>query len=103
MKKILMTLILTLGLAGAVALPCSAMSDNPGIEAVEPQQEIKLTENGITITNNGSEDVEVYVFAITGMQIKHLTLSPASTADVNLAPGYYIVRIGKLSRRIAVK
>lgn len=103
MKKILLTLILTVGLASFSAMPCAAMSDSARIEVSEPQPDIKLTENGITITNNGTNDVEVYVFAITGMQVKQLTLNAESSAEINLAPGYYIVRIGKLSRRIAVK
>jgi len=72
-----------------VAVERPAHQIRPGSHCVE-----------IVITDDSTHDVVIY--ALTGQVVKQLNLNSGSTV-VDLNPGYYIVRIDGLSKRVVVK
>ena len=62
------------------------------------------TVNGAVVVENASgHDVEVMVFAITGSLVKKEFLVHGETLTIELPAGYYIVKAGDTSKRVAVK
>ncbi|MDE6320776.1 MAG: T9SS type A sorting domain-containing protein, partial [Muribaculaceae bacterium] len=61
----------------------------------EPQSTsstVQVRYGSVELTVNGSEPVTFQIFAITGQQVKSVTVPGASTTKVELPKGVYIVR-----------
>lgn len=72
-------------------------------ETVEaPQPTVRVVSGAVEIANPTDTAVETVVFAITGAVVKQSTVAPGDTQHIDLAGGYYIVRIGRTSHRIAI-
>lgn len=71
-------------------------------EVVDQQPEISVKSGGIDIVVSGSTNADVTVYAITGQIVKHLQITEG-TNHIELAAGCYIVRVGRLSKRVVVK
>jgi len=92
-----------------VGVSVSAQEKKPekivsAVKAEEPNPiEISVNENRITVANVpvGSK-LEIY--SVVGIKVKEIEMKqPAGEYLLNIAKGYYIVRIGETVRKIAVR
>lgn len=100
MKKILLT-ILPLMLAFA---PTSAMetADNDNIENNMSAVTFVVSGNTVRISGTNGEDIEV--FNLTGVKITTIkTDTTGKTFTVNLQKGCYLLKIGKVVRKISIR
>lgn len=91
-----------LSLSGGAAFAAQSAAEN-AIEQTEHNINITAKEGGVEIDNNSDTPVEVAVFAITGTLVKQLTADSGERVRIELPSGYYIVKAGNTSKRIAVK
>lgn len=100
MKKIL-NIILPMMLVFA---PAFAMdyADNEPIETTVSSVTIAVSGNTVRISGTNGEDIEV--FNLTGAKITTIkTESTGKTYSVNLPKGCYLVKIGKVVRKISIR
>lgn len=62
---------------------------------------VTAVRGGVDIRIAGDKACQITFYAITGQPVKQLTVNPGVT-HVDLAAGFYIVRIGSETRRIIV-
>lgn len=96
-------IVLTL-LCLAASVPAVAGADSPQQPVAEmPVADIEITprSGGVDITVADGAQHRLTVFAITGQVVRQMQIGPGTTA-VDLAPGCYIVRVDRLSRRINI-
>lgn len=85
------------------ATPISSQSEADPIEEINTQTPVlKVTSEGIEISNPSEEDIPVSVYALTGQLVTQKTL-PSGTSTVELKPGFYIIKYGNHIKRIAIK
>lgn len=85
------------------ATPISSQSEADPIEEINTQTPVlKVTSEGIEISNPGEENIHVSVYALTGQLVTQKTL-PSGTSTVELKPGFYIIKYGNHTKRIAIK
>lgn len=100
MKKILFILLpLMLVFAPAFA---TDMTDNDGIEASVSSISIVASGNVVKITGANGEDIEI--FNLTGTKVTTIkTEATGKTYSVNLPKGCYLIKIGKVVRKISIR
>lgn len=98
----MLALSLALGVADGFAFS-QATSDDTVAAALELQPTVKVLSAGVEIDNPTEEAVDVAVYAITGTAVKALRVDASSKERIDLPAGCYIVKVGKLSKRIAVR
>ncbi|MEE1206990.1 MAG: T9SS type A sorting domain-containing protein [Muribaculaceae bacterium] len=84
--------------------PASAMpeaKDGARVEVVA-QPQIKVANGQVEIYLPGDEPKQVAVYALTGQQVKSVTVQPGTTV-IELRAGYYIVKCDRLSQRVIVR
>ena len=79
-----------LSIVMAAAMPFAVSASDPG-------QKVELTVNKGT-----DEAVELKVYAITGALVANVSVAPGDEAVVELASGYYIVKVADIARRVAL-
>lgn len=84
-----------MGICGTVTLSESTHSH-------ETQVEIKTVPGGVDIISATDNPLKVTVYTLTGKIIRSFETRYGSNF-VELAPGYYIIRIGRLSHKVIVK
>lgn len=97
-------LILASGLAcgtQAVALP--ATGGDAAREFAQAQPAVRVMHGAVEVSNPCDCSIDVTVFAITGTIVKQLQIPAGETLTLELPAGYYIIKAGKLSTRVAVK
>lgn len=83
------------------------------LQATEPEQllqsesfaldEVQISVKGNQIQVNGAQGLTLEVFDITGKRITSLRIdSPEKNFTLNLRKGCYILRVGKLARKISL-
>ena len=92
--------ILILSLFFMVAATATATkTDTPTQEGIEV-----WTEANTLFIRNGEPNSAIVIYSVVGTKVKEIELkSSASEIPLNLAKGYYIVKIGEVARKIAVK
>ena len=70
--------------------------------APEPGVKVKATPCGVEIENSAAEPCTVVVVALTGQVVARLD-APSGTSSIELPAGYYIVRAGTATAKVAVK
>ena len=105
MKKILWHITLAISLAVAGGAP--AYADDSAVQemsiAVElPAHQVKPGSHCIEIVIADDSNHQIAIYALTGQVVKQFSVAPGNTV-VDIAPGYYIVRIDGLSKRVVVK
>ena len=92
--------ILILSLFLMVAATASATkTDTPAQEGIEV-----WVEASTLFIRNGEANSTIVIYSIVGTKVKEIELkSSASEIPLNLSKGYYIVKIGEVARKIAVK
>ena len=69
----------------------------------EEQPEIAVRASEVGVENPTSAPIEIAVFSITGTMVKSTTLDSGDSCSIELPSGYYIIKAGNLTRRVAVK
>ena len=66
--------------------------------------DISITVDGQWVTINGAQGLTLEVVSLTGRQIKTIKIeSPAQRIELNVPKGCYILKIGKLVRKVAIR
>lgn len=96
-------LALSIG-AALLAVPAAAQAeDTTAKEAIEQETPtVKAQPGGIVIEVCDQEGTHVMIYALTGQVVKQFDVPQGSTV-VDLPTGYYIVRIGQTTKKVAVK
>lgn len=64
--------------------------------------ELSVRKGVVKVSNLGDETLEVYVYAITGALVSKFPVEPGSEETIELSTGYYIVKAGNVTRRVAI-
>jgi anti-sigma28 factor (negative regulator of flagellin synthesis) len=72
-------------------------------KAEEPKLEISAYENRITV-NNAPVDSTLEIYSIVGIKVKEIKIkSTSGEYPVDIAKGYYIIRIGETVQKVAIR
>ncbi len=70
---------------------------------VENQLDISVTDNRLKVTN-ATVGNKLEIFSIVGIKVKEFEIKEASGEYLlNIAKGYYIVRIGEVTRKLVIR
>ena len=94
-----MSLTLMLAVPSLVA----AISVAPGIEEFV-DEDITITVNGQTVTVTGGQGQTLEVVSLTGRRVMAVKVeTPAQKIELNVPKGCYILKIGKVVRKVSVR
>jgi hypothetical protein len=66
--------------------------------------DITISVNGQWVTITGAQGLTLEVVSLTGRQIKTIKIeTPAQRIELNIPKGCYILKIGKVVRKVAVR
>lgn len=101
MRKSLLALTLALSLSVPVlALPF--MMD-PNVVA-QMDQDVTITVEGNTVLVKGAEGQTLEVISLTGRKLAEYRIeSPAQRVELNLSRGCYVLKIGKVVRKVSIR
>ena len=87
-----------------MAIPATAQAGDSLAKEATAQETpvIKAQPGGIAVDVYDPEASHVIIYALTGQVVKQLDL-PQGTTIIDLPSGYYIVRIGQTTAKVAVK
>ena len=78
------------------------MTDNDGIETSISTVNITVSGNTVRISGTNGEDIEI--FNLTGTKVTTIkTEATGKTYSVNLPKGCYLIKIGKVVRKISIR
>ena len=78
------------------------MMDNEGVEA--GISTITITANGNTVRISGVNGEDIEVFNLTGTKVTTIkTDSSGKTFTINLPKGCYLLKVGKVVRKISIR
>lgn len=106
MKKAIHYIIISVILSLVMCAPASAMTDDFQRTQVEMEQNaISISISETTLYVKNAEHMVLEVFSITGQKVVTARIDSASKAFEldNLSRGWYIVRIGKFTRKFYIK
>ena len=99
--------LLILSLTGLflASVPVVSQASTLEFAAVEQTDEkIEISVEGQTVYVNGAQGEELIVVSLTGRQVLKAKIeSPAQRIDLNLPKGCYILKVGKVVRKIQVR
>lgn len=104
MKKSLLIFSMSLTLMLAVPSLMTAVTVAPGIEEFV-DEDITITVSGQTATISGGQGQTLEVISLTGRRVMAVKIeSPAQKVELNNIPkGCYILKIGKVVRKVSVR
>lgn len=87
------------------------MMGAPALAMAEPDREpetelnaVSVTINGTSVHVSGAQGMDLLVYNLAGVKIATIHIdSNDKTFNVNLQKGCYIVKVGKVARKISVK
>lgn len=103
MKKRLLTY--SVAVAMLFAWPVSIMASEPEQASVEQtiEDDITITVNGQWVVINGAQGKTLEVVSLTGRRVMTTKIeSPAQRVELNVPKGCYILKIGKVVRKVTV-
>ncbi|MBR4645317.1 MAG: T9SS type A sorting domain-containing protein [Bacteroidaceae bacterium] len=78
------------------------LTDNEGIETSISSVNISVSGNSVRVSGTNGEDIEV--FNLTGTKVTTIkTDTSGKTYTVNLTKGCYLLKIGKVVRKISIR
>lgn len=100
--------LLILSLAVSMMLSVPVFVKAAEAEMLQTEQtlddDITISVNGQWVTVNGAQGLTLEVVSLTGRQIKTIKIeSPAQRIELNIPKGCYILKIGKVVRKVAVR
>ena len=103
MKKSLLIFSMSLTLMLAVPSLVAAIPVAPGIEECV-DEDITITVNGQTVTVTGGQGQTLEVVSLTGRRVMAVKVeTPAQKIELNVPKGCYILKIGKVVRKVSVR
>lgn len=106
MKRILRHIILAIALAAAGTVSAvAAVGERPGVETEVGAQAVEIRTGAHSVELFFADDNthDINVFSITGQAVKSFRYAGHGSVVVDLAPGYYIIKVDNTSRRILVR
>ena len=86
--------------------PMTAQAAEAELYAVEQaiDEDITITINGQTLTVCGAQGETLEVVSLTGRRMMKVQIeSPAQRVELNIPKGCYILKVGKVVRKISVR
>lgn len=101
MRKILITLTL----AAVLSVPVLAVPVMMELMAVEQVDgDVSLSVEGNAVVVKGAEGQVLEVISLTGRKLAEYPIeSPAQRVELNLAKGCYVLKVGKVVRKVAIR
>lgn len=73
-------------------------------ELMEPEQGVTLTVSGNSVQVSGAQGMVLEVVSLTGRQVASIKIdTPAQRVELNLPKGCYILKVGKVVRKITLR
>ena len=99
--------LLILSMAVSMMLSVPVLVKAAEAEMLQTEQtlddDITISVNGQWVTITGAQGLTLEVVSLTGRQIKTIKIeSPAQRIELNIPKGCYILKIGKVVRKVAV-
>ena len=100
--------LLILSLAASMMLSVPVLVKAAEAEMLQTEQtlddDITISVNGQWVTVTGAQGLTLEVVSLTGRQIKTIKIeTPAQRIELNIPKGCYILKIGKVVRKVAVR
>ncbi len=82
-----------------------AMSMELGVaEQVEPEKNITISVEGNVVQVKGADEMVLEVVSLTGRQVATYRInSPAERIELNIPKGCYILKVGKVVRKVTIR
>ncbi len=75
-----------------------------GIMEMAPEQDIEISYNNGELSVVGAEGCRLEVVSLTGKKVLTMEIdSPAQKIELNIPKGCYIVKVGKVVRKVSVR
>ena len=107
MRMIKRLLILTFSLAALWLVPVTASAAPAyfaGVMELTDEQEVDVVYSEGTLTITGAEGQVLQIVTVTGNVVLHKRIdSPEQKIELNIPKGCYIVKVGKVVRRVYVR
>ena len=107
MRMIKRLLIITFSLAAFWLVPVTASAAPAyfaGVMELTDEQEVDVVYSEGTLTVTGAEGLVLQVVTVTGNVVMHKRIdSPEQKIELNIPKGCYIVKVGKVVRRVYVR
>jgi len=104
MTKRLLTLVFSAALALTPAIVLGA--NDASVENVEQglSEEVTITVNGQTVTIGGAQGETLEVISLTGRRVLAVKIeSPSQRVELNVPKGCYILKVGKVVRKVSLR
>ena len=88
----------------SATVPLTVMASEMGFAAVEQvDEQVGVTVEGQTVNVTCAQGKELIVVSLTGRQVMKVTIeSAAQRIELNIPKGCYILKVGKVVRKIQV-
>lgn len=105
MKKKILIFISACLMMAFIPMQAATMVMELGVaEQVEPERAITISVDGNSVQVNGAQGMTLEVVSLTGRLIASYKIeTPAQRVDLNVSKGCYILKIGKVVRKVTVK
>ena len=105
MKKQILIFISACLMMAIIPAKAATMVMELGVaEQVEPERVITLSVEGNSVQVNGAQGMTLEVVSLTGRLIASYKIeTPAQRVDLNISKGCYILKVGKVVRKVTVK
>lgn len=100
-RLLIFTFAVTLLMTPAMVLRASNMP----FEAIEQvDEEVTIAVNGKVVTISGAQGETLEVVSLTGRRVMEVKIeSPAQRVELNVPKGCYILKIGKVVRKVSLR
>lgn len=99
-------LILPMSLLLLLAAPVSLKAADAEMMPIEQNvdDDINISVSGQTVTISGAQGETLEVVSLTGRRVLTVKIeSPAQRIELNVSKGCYILKIGKVARKVAIR
>ena len=107
MRMLKRLLIITFSLAALWLVPVTASAAPAyfaGVMELTDEQEVDVVYSEGTLTVSGAEGLVLQIVTVTGNVVMHKRIdSPEQKIELNIPKGCYIVKVGKVVRRVYVR
>ena len=101
-KRLLIPIFVVAMLSSAPVVIQAAEMDFAALEQVD--EDVALTVNGQIVTVNGAQGETLEVVSLTGRRVMSAKIeSPAQRIDLNIPKGCYILKVGKVVRKVSIR
>ncbi len=102
-KTILSILLLSLGTFGTQAMAAEVTPSWLEALEVSQQNEVRISVSGNNVRVQNAQGATLEIYNITGVKVADFKIdSPDKTINTGLTRGCYIVKVGKVARKISI-